>query len=166
MELNAGPVPVFLRPRRRTWQFSVERVDKPTDNNFPAVLLARRLTPIRAPLALAIRRDRARALSSRAGAIDQFNGATPKIAMELDMDDMDCPVCGTTPEEISTTADGLRIVCSTCGEYDISSAVLDSEQWQRLDPEDRCDVLEEAKRSAQPNAHPVIATYLLASAAP
>jgi hypothetical protein len=86
--------------------------------------------------------------------------------MELDMDNMDCPVCGTNTEEISTTADGLRIVCSTCGEYDITSAVLGTEQWQRLDPEERFEVLEDAKRSAQPNAHPVIATYLLASAAP
>jgi hypothetical protein len=89
-----------------------------------------------------------------------------KIAMELDMDSMDCPVCGTNTEEISTTADGLRIVCSTCGEYDISSAVLGSEQWQRLDTEGRCDVLDDAKRSAQPNARPMIATYLLASADP
>jgi transcription initiation factor TFIIIB Brf1 subunit/transcription initiation factor TFIIB len=78
---------------------------------------------------------------------------------------MDCPICGTNTEDISTTADGLRIVCSTCGEYDITSAVLGSEQWQTLDPEERFDVLKDAKRSAQPNARPVIATYLLASSA-
>jgi hypothetical protein len=86
--------------------------------------------------------------------------------MELDMDNMDCPVCGTNTEEISATADGLRIVCSTCSEYDISSAVLDSEQWQGLDRDERSDVLEDAKRSAQPDAHPVVAMYLLAPAAP
>lgn len=86
--------------------------------------------------------------------------------MELDMDNMDCPVCGTDTEEISTTADGLRIVCSTCGEYDITTTVLGSEQWQRLERDERLDLLGDAKRSAEPYARPVIATYLLASAAP
>jgi hypothetical protein len=82
------------------------------------------------------------------------------------MDDINCPVCGADTEEISTTADGLSVVCSSCGEYDISSAVLDAEQWQRLEPEKRNDLLDEAKRSARPDAHPLIATSLLASAAP
>jgi hypothetical protein len=106
------------------------------------------------------------ALSSRAGAIDGFDGSHAKNSMERDMDDMNCPVCGANTEEISSTAEGLSIVCSTCGEYDISSAVLGAEQWQRLELEQRCDVLDEAKRSAQPNAHPVIAASLLASGAP
>ncbi len=72
---------------------------------------------------------------------------------------MSCPVCGTAICSESTTIDGITIVCPTCGEYDISYTVLASEQWQRLEPVERCDVLLEAKRSAQPGDCPVIATY-------
>jgi hypothetical protein len=50
-----------------------------------------------------------------------------------------------------------------CGAYDISSSVLITEQWQRLEPEERCDVLDEAKRSAQPGARPMITTNLIAA---
>jgi hypothetical protein len=131
----------------------------------PGSALEQRLTPIRAPLALAISRGRPRRTFTVPRGQSAGSMSHTKIAMELEMDDMDCPVCGTNTEEISTTADGLRIVCSTCGEYDISSAVLGSEQWQRLDPEERRDILEDAKRSAQPSARAVITTHLLASAA-
>jgi hypothetical protein len=72
---------------------------------------------------------------------------------------MSCPVCGTVICSASTTIDGITIICPTCGEYDISNTVLASERWQRLEPEERCDVLLEAKRSAQPGDCPVIATY-------
>ncbi len=50
-----------------------------------------------------------------------------------------------------------------CGEYDISSSVLTTEQWQRLEPEERGDVLDEAKRSARPGARPMITTNLIAA---
>jgi hypothetical protein len=72
---------------------------------------------------------------------------------------MSCPVCGTAICSASSTIDGITIVCRTCGEYDISNIVLVSEQWQKLDPAERCDVLLEAKRSAKPGDCPVIATY-------
>jgi hypothetical protein len=72
---------------------------------------------------------------------------------------MSCPVCGTVICSASTTIDGITIICPTCGEYDISNTVLGSEQWQSLEPEERCNVLFEAKRSAQSGACPVIATY-------
>jgi hypothetical protein len=72
---------------------------------------------------------------------------------------MSCPVCGRVICSASSTIDGITIVCPTCGEYDVSNMVLASEHWQRLEPEDRCDVLLEAKRSAQLGACPVIATY-------
>ncbi len=76
---------------------------------------------------------------------------------------MSCPVCGANAEQITSTIDGVSIVCPMCGEYDISSSVLTTEQWQRLEPEERCDVLDEAKRSAQPGARPVITTNLIAA---
>jgi uncharacterized Zn finger protein (UPF0148 family) len=81
---------------------------------------------------------------------------------------MSCPVCGTVICSALGTMDGITIVCPNCGEYDISNVVLASEQWQRLEPEERCDVLLEAKHSAQPGGCPVIATYspLLARPAP
>jgi predicted RNA-binding Zn-ribbon protein involved in translation (DUF1610 family) len=76
---------------------------------------------------------------------------------------MSCPVCGANAEQITSTIDGVSIVCPMCGEYDISSSVLTTEQWQRLEPEERCDVLDEAKRSAQPGARPMITTNLIAA---
>ncbi len=76
---------------------------------------------------------------------------------------MSCPVCGANAEQITSTIDGVSIVCPMCGEYDISSSVLTTEQWQRLEPEERCDLLDEAKRSAQPGARPMITINLIAA---
>ena len=59
---------------------------------------------------------------------------------------MDCPVCTANAEQIATAIDGMGIICPTCGEYDVSSSVLAAEDWQRLDPDERCDVLNDAKR--------------------
>src|SRR5229473_2383200 len=74
---------------------------------------------------------------------------------------MDCPVCTANAEQIATAIDGMGIICPTCGEYDVSSSVLAAEDWQRLDPDDRCDVLGDAKRSGQPGARPTITNDLL-----
>ncbi len=71
--------------------------------------------------------------------------------MELNVN---CPVCDANIERISTTFDGVTIVCPVCGEYDISNSVLAAQRWQRLEPEERCHVLNEAKRSAQLGAPP------------
>jgi hypothetical protein len=49
-----------------------------------------------------------------------------------------------------------------CGEYDVASAVLATGQLQKLEPEKRGDVLDKARRSAEPGARPVITPYLLA----
>src|SRR5258708_4263015 len=35
------------------------------------------------------------------------------------------------------TTDGVSIVCPMCGEYDVASSVLATEQLQRLEPEER-----------------------------
>jgi hypothetical protein len=77
--------------------------------------------------------------------------------------DMDCPVCGADAEQIATTIDGMSIACPTCGEYEISNAVLATEAWQRLAPEQRCQIQDEAKRSAQPGARPMITADMIAA---
>jgi hypothetical protein len=75
---------------------------------------------------------------------------------------MDCPVCTANAEQIATAIDGMGIICPTCGEYDVSNSVLAAEDWQRLDPDERCHVLDDAKRSGQPGARPIITNDLLA----
>ena len=79
--------------------------------------------------------------------------------MELNME---CPVCGANAEQIATTTDDLSTACPTCGEYDISSSVL-AKDWRRLEPEERSQVLDEAKRSAQPGARPMITADMIAA---
>jgi predicted RNA-binding Zn-ribbon protein involved in translation (DUF1610 family) len=75
---------------------------------------------------------------------------------------MNCLVCGAKAEQIAATIDGVSIVCPVCGEYDVSSSAISTGQMEKLDPEQRRDALEQAKRSAQPGARPMITTYLLA----
>jgi hypothetical protein len=75
---------------------------------------------------------------------------------------MNCLVCGAKAEQTAATIDGVSIRCPVCGEYDVSSSAIATEQWQRLAPEERRDALDQAKRSAQPGARPMITTYLLA----
>jgi hypothetical protein len=76
---------------------------------------------------------------------------------------MNCPVCGANAEQIMSTSDGVSVVCSICGEYDVASSVVATEQLQRLEPDRRDDVLNRAKRLAQPGARPMITTNLLAA---
>jgi len=75
---------------------------------------------------------------------------------------MNCPVCGANAEQIQTASEGVSIVCPACGEYDVSRSVIATGQWQRLEPEERGDLLNKAKRSALPGARPMITPYLLA----
>jgi hypothetical protein len=76
---------------------------------------------------------------------------------------MDCPVCTANAEQIVTAIDGLSIACPICGEYDVASSVLATEQLRRLEPDERSDVLSKAKRAAQSGARPMITTHLLAA---
>jgi len=73
---------------------------------------------------------------------------------------MECPVCGTNSEELPTTINGITVLCPTCGKYDVSSAVIATGQLQRLEPEQRRDVLNKAKRW-QLGKRPMITTHLL-----
>jgi hypothetical protein len=75
---------------------------------------------------------------------------------------MDCFICGANAEQIPTTIDRLSIFCPMCGEYDVSSSVLTTGQLQKLDWEQRGDVLDKARRSAEPGARPMITDYMLA----
>jgi ribosome-binding protein aMBF1 (putative translation factor) len=76
---------------------------------------------------------------------------------------MNCLVCGAKAELIDVTIDGgASIACPRCGEYAVSSADIATGQMERLEPEQRRAVLDEAKRSAQPGARPMITTHLLA----
>jgi predicted RNA-binding Zn-ribbon protein involved in translation (DUF1610 family) len=75
---------------------------------------------------------------------------------------MDCPICGASAQQIPIANDGLSISCPTCGEYDVARAVVATRQLQELEPEQRRDVLDKAKRSAQPRARPLISPFLLA----
>ena len=60
---------------------------------------------------------------------------------------MNCPICCANAEHIMSTIDGLSIACPICGEYDVASSVLATEQLQRLEPEDRGNALN--KRSVR-----------------
>jgi hypothetical protein len=76
---------------------------------------------------------------------------------------MNCPVCGANAEYIISTIDGVSIACPMCGEYDVASSVLATEQLQRLELEERSHALNKAKRCAQPGVRPMITTSLLAA---
>jgi hypothetical protein len=73
---------------------------------------------------------------------------------------MECPVCGTNSEEIPTPINGITLLCPTCGEYDVSSTVIATGQLQRLEPEQRREVLKKARRW-QLGKRPMITTHLL-----
>jgi hypothetical protein len=75
---------------------------------------------------------------------------------------MNCLLCGAKAEQIAATANHVSIHCPKCGEYDVESAVIATGQLQRLVPERRRDVLDQAKRSAAMGARPLIRPYLLA----
>ena len=76
---------------------------------------------------------------------------------------MNCLVCGVEAEQIAANAvNRVSIHCPKCGEYDVETAVIAAGQWQRLAPERRRDVLDQAKRSAAMGARPLIRPYLLA----
>jgi hypothetical protein len=74
---------------------------------------------------------------------------------------MECPVCGADVEQIPSGVGRIGIVCRVCGEYDVETAVIAAGQWRTLQPEQRRDILDEAKRSAQPGTPPLIRSYLL-----
>jgi hypothetical protein len=75
---------------------------------------------------------------------------------------MDCPICGAVAERIALPIDCVSVACPICGEFDVASTVVASGQLQGLALEERRDVLDKARRSAEPSARPMITPYLLA----
>jgi len=75
---------------------------------------------------------------------------------------MNCLVCGAKAELVDVSIDGMSITCPMCGEYAVSGETIATGQLEKLEPEQRRNALDEAKRSAQPGARPLIAIYLLA----
>jgi hypothetical protein len=121
---------------------------------------------------MAISRNWPGAHASRAGADDDLTGSpepgTDKTEVQPQnrnqwSQSMNCPVCGANAEQIMSTTDGVSIVCAMCGEYAVSSSVLATEQLQRLEPEERGNALNKAKRSALPGTRPMITTNLIAA---
>jgi hypothetical protein len=75
---------------------------------------------------------------------------------------MRCLVCGADAEQIPVRIGSMGVACPTCGEYEIENAVIAAGQVRRLEPEQRRDVLDRAKRSAPTRARPLIRPFLLA----
>jgi hypothetical protein len=74
---------------------------------------------------------------------------------------MECLVCGAHAEQILSGVGRIGIVCRVCGEYDVETAVIATGQWRRYELEQRRDILDKAKRSAEPGTRPLIRSYLL-----
>jgi predicted RNA-binding Zn-ribbon protein involved in translation (DUF1610 family) len=75
---------------------------------------------------------------------------------------MNCLICGAKAQLLDVTIDSVSFTCPTCGEYAVSSPAIATRQVENLEPEQRRDALDQAKRSAQPGSRPMITTYLLA----
>jgi hypothetical protein len=73
---------------------------------------------------------------------------------------MEYLVCGADAEQILSGVGCIGIVCRGCGEY-VETAVITAGQWRILEPEQRRDILDKAKRSTQPGTRPLIRPYLL-----
>jgi hypothetical protein len=137
----------------------VERVENPTTRDRQGfVILAGAISlidrPSLAPGVFPI------CPSPAPGADDYFDEGPRSQPMELDMN---CPVCGANAEQIMSTSDGMSVVCPMCGKYDVAGLVIATEQLQRLQPDERDNVLNRAKRLAQPGARPMITANLIAT---
>jgi len=75
---------------------------------------------------------------------------------------MDCPICGAIAEQIWTTIAGVTIICPMCGEFDVASSVMATGQLQKLEPDQRGDVLTKRGVRRSRALALVITPYLLA----
>jgi hypothetical protein len=74
---------------------------------------------------------------------------------------MQCPICDGLADDLPNTIDGKSIHCERCGDFDVSGSVYDAGLLQPLDPQERREALENAKRSAPHGERPMITTYSL-----
>jgi len=72
-----------------------------------------------------------------------------------------CPICDGLAEELPNTIDGKSIHCERCGDFNVSGTVYDPGFLERLDPEERRQALENAKRAASQGKRPMITTNCL-----
>ena len=61
---------------------------------------------------------------------------------------MQCPICGAPAKDLIENAEGLSVDCPRCGTYQVTDPCLNG--LLRLDPEERKQALEGARRSAAP----------------
>jgi hypothetical protein len=74
---------------------------------------------------------------------------------------MQCPICDGLADDLPNTIDGKSIHCERCGDFDVTGSVYDTGLLQPLDPEERREALENAKRSAPQGKRPIITTHSL-----
>jgi predicted RNA-binding Zn-ribbon protein involved in translation (DUF1610 family) len=75
---------------------------------------------------------------------------------------MNCLICGVNAETIEIAGDVVSLACPKCGEYDVLRSVIAAGQLRQLEPKQRRDILDKAKRSAPLGARPLIRPFLLA----
>jgi hypothetical protein len=56
------------------------------------------------------------------------------------------------------TFDGKTFRCIRCGDFDVSGTVLSGDLLAQYDRQSRVDILDRAKRTAQPGKRPMITT--------
>jgi hypothetical protein len=84
------------------------------------------------------------------------------VFLDLKLHDIPAQVGGAVARAVRAPAFyGRRINCPTCGPYDVSRVVLDSQLLHRLDRKRRLEVLDRARRNAPPHTRPIITSYLL-----
>jgi hypothetical protein len=143
-----------LTPASTVIQLSLQPVDKPTDKASWHCFV-RRPAPIRGPR----RGDQPHSAWRNSCRGLDVSTSHPKIAM-VRQTWTTCAV-PSAAQEISTMADGLRVACSACGEYESQRRFLAQNSGRDVNQE-RGNVVDEARRSS----HRVTATGLLASAVP
>jgi hypothetical protein len=139
-----------------------ERVDQPTDNeNSRCFAIAADATFHRL-----LRKERPVVIGPGAPLSPQRRGrrpSPPKSQLGRDNNELSRLLCPWNKSPLQLTAWALS--ARPDSQYDVSNSVLAAEEWQRLYPDERCDLLEDAKRSAQPGTRPVITNDLLAAIA-
>lgn len=72
-----------------------------------------------------------------------------------------CPICDGLAEDLPNTIDGKSIHCERCDEFDVSGTVYDAAYLEQLDPDERQQALERAKKAALQGKRPMITTSCL-----
>lgn len=68
---------------------------------------------------------------------------------------MECPICAAIADSSATAIDGISVVCHV-REFDVARSVIASGQLQNLALEERANVLNMTRRSAEPGGRAMI----------